>query len=316
MKVRNDYVKIKTNEKEYTFHNLILDEYLDLFAKGNIEINDNAGYKAMMYCLIKLDNELQFNEDSKISNHDFDFIIADTMNLRNKIINGDIVFNTNQVVTNYNYLGNNCFKYENGTTKSAELEDYINRKITTIAFCATINEEQNVFSILDVSKFNIIITSGMELNIKRRDSIENDMIFYSDNPQITFPVHLSPYGIPSVYGSETKDNNAKIYSIGLGYYPNKVEIEKNILLYETDVSKTGEVSIQGIEINKKGSPMYPSIRLYPNNKLYPSQRRYKYIILKYGLHEDGINLGAFYSQAMKITKNYGINSLKIKYERG
>ena len=212
MKVRNDFVKIKANGKEYTFHNLILDTYLDLFAKGNVEINDNAGYKAMYYCFIKLDNELQFNETSKISNHDFDFIMPDSMDLRDKITNGDVLFGENQVITNYNYLSNNCFKYEGDTTKGVQLEDYVGRKITAIAFCATM-EEQDVFSILDVSELNITIALDMDLNIKRRDTIENDMIFYSSNPQITFPVHLSPYGIPSVYESEIENDNATIYSI-------------------------------------------------------------------------------------------------------
>ena len=204
--------KIKANGKEYTFHNLILDTYLDLFAKGNVEINDNAGYKAMQYCFIKLDNELQFNETSKISNHDFDFFMPDAMNLRNKITNGDILFSKNQVITNYNYLSNNCFKYQNNTTENVDLDEFANRKITAIAFSESI-EEQDVFSILDVSELNITIALDMDLNIKRRDTIENDMIFYSSNPQITFPVHLSPYGIPSVYESEIENDNATIYSI-------------------------------------------------------------------------------------------------------
>lgn len=315
MKVRNDFVKIKANGKEYTFHNLILDTYLDLFAKGNVEINDVADYKAMNYCFIKLDNELQFNETSKISNHDFDFFMPDAMDLRNKITNGDVLFSENQVVTNYNYLSNNCLKFENNTTENVDLDEFANRKITAIAFCGSI-EEQDVFSILDVSELNITIALDMDLNIKRRDTIENDIMFYSNNPQITFPVHLSPYGIPSVYESKIEDDNATIYSIGLGYYPNKMEVEERLRSYTTDTSVTGEVTIKGIEINKKGRPRYPSVRLYPSNKLYPSQRRYKYIILKYAIYEDGVNMGAFYYQAIRIDKNYGTNNLKIKYERG
>ena len=212
MKVRNDFIKIKANKREYTFHNLILDTYLDLFAKGNVEINDVASYKAMNYCFIKLDNKIQFNEKSKISNHDFDFIMPDTMNFRNKITNGDVLFNKNQIITNYSYSSGNCLKYENNTVQGANINEYVNRKITAIAFCNS-TDEQDVFSILDVSEFNIVIMSSMKLNIKRKDTIENSMIFYSDNPQITFPVHLSPYGIPSVYDSYEKDDNATIYSI-------------------------------------------------------------------------------------------------------
>lgn len=212
MRVKNDFVKIKVNKKEYTFHNLILDTYLDLYARNNVEIIENASAKAMNYCLLKFDNKIQFNESSKISNHTFNIGLFNTSDLRTKLEVGDVITSENQIITNYDYTGDNCFKFNSSGTESADLQDYINRKITAIAFCSSL-EEQDVFSILDVSDCDITIMNNMKFEVKRRDIMENDMIFYSENVQVTYPVHLSPCGIPSVYGSGYSDNNATIYSI-------------------------------------------------------------------------------------------------------
>ena len=212
MKVRNDFVKIKVNKREYIFHNLILDTYLDLYARNNVEIIEDASAKAMNYCLLKFDNKIQFNQSSKISNRAFDIGLFSMSDLRTKLELGDVVTSKNQIITNYNYSGDNCFRFNSSGTESVNLQDYINRKITAIAFCSSL-EEHNVFSILDVSDCDITIVDNMKFEVKRRDIMENDMIFYSENVQVTYPVHLSPCGIPSVYGSGYSDNNATIYSI-------------------------------------------------------------------------------------------------------
>lgn len=103
---------------------------------------------------------------------------------------------------------------------------------------------------------------------------------------------------------------------GLGFNPHEMIEETWLELFDIDIKSPGEIIIKEISNERRSSPKYPSVHLYPNSKLYPQRKRYKYIILKYGIYEQGYNMGAFYYQAIEIRKNYGLNNLKIKYERG
>ena len=65
MKIKNDLISIKIGKKIYDFRNLILDEYLKVFATTQLDANANTtvyNRKNLTYLLLKFDLffEVQF----------------------------------------------------------------------------------------------------------------------------------------------------------------------------------------------------------------------------------------------------------------
>ena len=72
MKIKNEYIKIKIGNKEKSFHNLILDSYLELFAESLIELND----KRLECCLINYSHPVVI--DPIAIRMDYDMVFYET----------------------------------------------------------------------------------------------------------------------------------------------------------------------------------------------------------------------------------------------
>ena len=75
MKIKNENVKINIGNKKYEFHNQILNEYFKRFIIAQSDkyyVGRDSAKRLLDCCFIKFDTPIEFNNDSKIYNYDFD----------------------------------------------------------------------------------------------------------------------------------------------------------------------------------------------------------------------------------------------------
>lgn len=348
MKIKNEQVTLKVGSKKYEFQNLILDEYLKRFAKRQIdkeEIKLSSNNTELLYCLLKFDIPIEnLNSTSKLKNQDFDVCFVFGYSHSQQI-------SENRIFINYQYnYSSTIYDYKKETGDAVKIEDYYGKKITAIGFNVhwmpfkeDLSVSQNyVCAVLDTSNYNIYLQEKQEISITRKDIIETDAIFSSNNKsKIPGPVHLAPFGVPqlihqeNIYNTEGNSwysyNDAGygiLYSVGLSSYSDY--IDKEFIIGE-DVfieTKDTEITIKGIEnYLNVDSPIFSDENLYPSNNIYPIKTNYKYIILKYKVWQDvhsgdfdnvittTTDTGCFYFMAIPISK-FGKSDLIIKYERG
>lgn len=346
MKVKNDLIRLKIGDKNYNFNNLILDEYLKRFVKKQLDIQNLetlTNSKCLKYCLLKFDtpfNNLQ--ENSELHNQDFDICFV-----------GGCTYNQtvgeSQIIVEYSYDTKfNVWDYSQSIGVNNYISNYYGKKITAIGFNSWwINDEKAsdkvpVCAVLDVSNYNIYLQENQEVSITRRDVIETDAIFFSNNKnKISGPVHLMPYGIPQIIYQPNIYNNEGnswysfndsgygiLYSIGLSSYTDY--IDKEFVIGEdiqVEQNET-ELNIKGIEnYLDTDNPLFCSEDIYASTNLYAIKSKYKYVILKYKVWQEvhsgtidnvistPTDTGYYYYQAIPIDK-FGKMNLKIKYERG
>ena len=348
MKIKNEQIMLKIGGKKYEFKNLILDEYLKRFAKRQIDkeqIKLSSNNTELLYCLLKFDTPIEnLNSASKLRNQDFDVCIVGGCKYEQQISN-------TKVIVNYNYeYDGMMYDYKKSTAIDIKIKDYYGRKITAIGFNvfwgkyvegATF-EQDYVCSVLDTSNYDIYLQEKQEISITRKDIIETDAIFSSnDEVKIPGPAHLAPFGLPqliyqpNIYNNEGNSwysyNDAGygiLYSVGLSSYSDYIDKEF-IIGEDAFVENNGtEITIKGIEnYLNLDNPIFSDGSLYPSNSIYPIKTNYKYIILKYKVWQnvhsgdfDNVittttDTGCFYYMAIPINK-FGKNDLTIKYERG
>lgn len=329
MKIKNEEVSLKIGEKQYLFHNLILDSYIKKF----IDLQLLTDYKSLgglkysrklSYILLKLDTPIIFNEQSVLQNTDFDVAIL----FESKEISQS--FSSNRIVTEYSYNGNkelNVLDYSDNKTK--KLSEFNDRKITAIAFNTywrpDLPEILPVCSVIDTSNYNLYLFKNQKLTIRRKDIFETDGVFKSDLKSVTFPLHLSVDGIEEKVNEFVSDNHGNGYgilkSIGLSSREDyTIEKEFNIkeIGYQTmnNIIEFNEVD-NYLSIDK----LLPSNNLFPISYLYPLSSQYKYIIFKYAIVQSDIDGNirypverGHYYMIYPVSK-YGKSKVKIKYER-
>lgn len=346
MKIKNDLVSIKIGKKHYDFNNLILDEYLKVFAKSQLnksEVNTILNDKELEYLLIKFDEPIQnINGEMVLKNEDFDIVLIFSSSM------SEIVSNS-KIIAQYTYeIGNSTIirDYSEGDSgRHHPIEEYAGRKITALGFntyWTTSNFIDNpVKAILDTTNYNIYLQEKQDFTVTRKDIISTDALFYSNTNKVLGPLHAMPMpnkaviepnilyksdGMASVAGQDA--SYGIICSIGLSSYIDRIDKEF-IIGKDVEITQNGtELNIEGIEnywVNEK--LLYPTSNLYPGPSLYPIKANYKYVIIKYkiwqnilsGTYENQINTmtdtGYFYHQAIPIDK-FGKLNMKIKYERG
>lgn len=348
MKIKNEMVNLKNGQKQFSFNNLILDEYLKKFVIGQLDYNKINSYntsKELKYCLLKFDTPIKTLSNSSILyNQDFDICFVGGC-IYEQNING------NQIITDYSYDTKwVVWDYKKNTASDNYISNYYGRKITAIGFNVTwmsYNEELGkykfpVCAVLDTSNYNIYLQENQEISITRKDIITTDAIFYSnDKNKVPGPAHLIPFGIPQIINQPNLYNENKtswvtfnnncygiLHSIGISSYSDYIDKE---FIIGQDI----EVENNGTELNIKGIKNYLSTEhsffcgddIYSNTNLYPIKTNYKYIILKYKVWQmvargnynnyESIptDTGYFYYQAIP-TNKFGKSNLKIKYERG
>lgn len=328
MKIKNEQVRLKIGEKQYLFHNLILDAYIKKFIDFQL-LTDYSSLTALKYSrslshiLLKLDTPIDFNEKSVLQNTDFDIAVL----FQSKKITQN--FSSNRITTEYLYDNVeelNVLDYSDYITK--KISEFDNRKITAIAFNTYWRPDTDVLpvcSVIDTSNYNLYLLKNQELTLSRRDIIETDGIFKSDLKAVNFPLHLSPLGFEEKVNDLVSDNHGKAYgmlkSIGLSSNDD-LNIEKEFDIEEIGYSITNN-TIEFNEIDNYLSieKLLPSKNLFPISNLYPLESQYKYVVFKYAIVQSDVIETAnypiergYYYIAYPISK-YGKSKVKLKYER-
>lgn len=347
MKIKNDLISIKIGKKQYDFHNLILDEYLKIFASAQLnenEVNLWENNKELNYLLIKFDVPLEnVNGETVLKNENFDIVLlfscfSKTQDITEKKIISQYLYRATEdsIIRDYS---------EGDSGQHHPIQEYFGRKITALGFntywttSSFINNPVKAY--LDTSNYNIYIQENQEFTVTRRDIITTDSLFYSNNVnKVSGPLHLTPMPNKAViepnwlYNESgagiggTDESYGIIYSIGLSSYIDRIDKEF-IIGQDVEITQNGtELSIEGIENYLSNEKLlYPNFNLYPSSSLYPIKTNYKYIIIKYkvwqnilsGTYENPVytmtDTGYFYYQAVPINK-FGKLNLEIKYERG
>lgn len=352
MKIKNESVNLKIGNKQYDFKNLIMDAYLKRFVLAQTDEKRMKGLDRVTdleYCLLKFDTPLENISPSSIFyNQDFDACIVFYNSHTQQI-------NENQIVVEYSYQATGQimnYANENNTDNPSYISDFYGKKITAIGFNTWFiryNEELDIWkhpvcSILDTSNYNIYLQENQEVVITRRDIIETDAIFYSNNNQkVPGPAHLAPYGLPqiiyqpNIYEDETHSSwqsfndscHGILYSVGFSSYTDY--IDKEYIIGKGVLAKNNgtELIIKNIRnYLATDSSLFCDKNLYTGDGLYPIRANYKYIILKYkvwqyvhsgtfnNIIETPTDTGYYYHMAIPIDKFGNNNDLKIKYERG
>lgn len=308
MKVKNLEVGIKIGNKQRKFTNLILNNYLDLFANSLLDFKS----KKLTCCAVNITKVKNIiNENSTTMNYDtliecsFEEVLTE-----NTVLNK---YSYTEDLTMYGYNPISAYNGQAIKEIGFGVYDYDTNKFTMYAY-------------LDVSKYNIVIQEAQPVLISRIDKIASDMKFWSNSNSIKIPYHLTTDGLHAVAGMEYERILPKLYSLGFGVLPYKYTEEH--LIEDLNISKTGigEITVNNTFNNFAKNGLYPSTDLYPNENLYPKPSTATLLIYKFKMYREHytdpeqpptlVDTGLFYVQYKKL-ENFGIiNNLKIKYERG
>ena len=345
MKIKNDLVLIKIGKKRYEFKNLILNEYLNTFARAQLNKDDiyvTKNNKNLQYLLIKFDTPLEnIAEESILNNDDFDIALVLGKTVLQEI-------NENGITVQYTYKITGDFAvidYSTNETLYNDISKFYGKKITALGFNRSFitlpNAKVNVCAVLDTSNYNIYLQKKQEFTVTRKDIITTDTIFFSnDKSKIAGPIHLAPFPNKAlIKPNEVYDDTGNrwftgsdesfgiIYSIGLSSYVDRIDKEF-VIGEDVEITQNGaELEIKGLNNAISREFICPNENIYPSSNLYPIKSNYKYMIVKYkawqqilsGTYDNPIrtitDTGYFYYQAIPIRK-FGDLDLKIKYERG
>lgn len=310
MKVKNLEIGIKIGLKERKFTNLILNNYIELFANSLLEFKS----KQLQACAINITKQnINIDENSTTMQYD-------TVKL-----NRDF----QEVLTENTIINKYTFTDEDGVELFPSLNEFSGQTIKQIGFGIYDYETSTfkMYAYLDISKYNIVIQEGQPIVISRIDKIVSDMKFWSNSKDIVAPYHLTADAIHLIQGMEYIRVLPKLYSAGFGILPYK--FIKEVLAEDLTIEETafGELTISGLGNNFAKDDLFPSPNLYPRPDLYPREATANLLIYKfkmyYEIYEDPmepettlVDTGKYYVQYKELT-NFGvIDSIKIKYERG
>lgn len=338
MKIKNDYIKIKTNSKETTLHNYIYDNYLKNFTLSqyvlgleensyneNINLNNK---KTMKMLYIKFTTPLEDYTDASIS--DFDIYMTTFESI-------------NKTTTNNSVSVFYIYNLDNVNSLSDSLEDYYGEKITALGF----GDDEEIMACVDTSLYDIYLLEEEHMQIMRKDIISTD----GECVGYDYPVHLSPL---ENYSKTTFGENtgylARLYSIGFGTQKGTINSQEKIFSEKADGSldvkyiNDKEFSVNMIKQTEQSQ--YPSIIKYasstkyplalnvlreiypdiipktPSNSKYPLASNYKFIVIKYRLFYYDYSLGGverietnnFYTVNIPLTTD-GLFEFKFKMTR-
>lgn len=199
MRIRNDLVSIKIGKKQYDFNNLILNEYLNRFAKSQLD-KDNmrliANNKELSYCLLKFDMPLELNENTELDNEDFDVVLLQgASNIIQEV-------SENEISIKYTYKSDWIWGDYHSTTENLNnnktIKDFYGKKITAIGFNSYFGFTKNmtnkarICAVLDVSNYNIYLQENQDFTVTRKDIISSDTLFWSGDKRVKGPIHLAP----------------------------------------------------------------------------------------------------------------------------
>lgn len=295
MKIKNDSVRIQIGNKKYDFHNLILNEYIKRLINKQLskEVATNSNLTKstkLTYLLLKLDTPINnINQDSVLTNYDFDITIVHRASIKQDISEKQVViqYDYSILVNDYVIDLKTAQLGKDSSETIKQLADFYDRKITAIGFTTHWYpyKEVPVCAVLDTSNYSIFLERNQDLTISRKDIITTDAEFSTNNKEkVKGPAHLSPLGLPQIIYQPSivqtlKDDEGNDYikkhefydyakgvltSVGLSQNPNYIEKEYKIGEDIQAVNNETEIEIKGI-INdeKEEGNVYPSYELFP-----------------------------------------------------
>lgn len=326
MELINESVTIKMGSKVMDFKNLILDNYLESFARAQLlteNFNLIGNQLSVPSVALKFDTPLDIHEDSEFYGDEFDAFTLSAMD--NQISQ---VISEKQMTIQYKYpLEQQILIRDPDGFHYDTIAAFEGHKLTAIAFfpiwmCITAagNFRIPARAILDVSSYNIYIAENTPLSITRKDTVNSDADFYSPFNSIKGPIHL----IPDKNGLTNYTQNRQfgiLTSIGITDNPRKFD---NELVIGEDITATqngNKITFAPISNDFNPGRIFPNPRLFPNSRLYPSKEAYKYIFLKYKVLESPngtyIDSGKYYYTIKQVDfiKSDWID-FEISYDRG
>lgn len=288
MKIKNEYIKIKTGKKEFTKHNFFMDEYLKMYSQSQLLENYRLNYsKFFNRVYIKLDSPLQdINPSSILKSEDFELYIDNPSYVQTGT--------DNQVSILYTFDNDTSFYYngELHTNKSV----LVGHKITAISF--------NLLTFIDTNDYNLYFEDET-FEITRKDTFTSDAICTG----YEFPYHLAPKLKTTVYEAGGANYETfvfpRLYSVGVGIIKGKMaqefvvdeDINVNIIndtTFNFVLNKGSNATMfpsAGEFPSLTNHPLtlviktsnYPSANIYCGNDIYPLRGDYKYIMMKYRL---------------------------------
>ena len=337
MQVKNEYVKIKSGEKEYTLKNYIYDSYLKLFSEQQINTYEMIAtiedvYTSFSSCYIKVDTPLEEYKNAKME--EFDIRIP----LKNYEISG----NEKGTSTIYNFTSFLPNAFEN-----IDLTPYNGKKITAIGFGSAKSYSSitldTIYACIDTSYYSIYVDSSKGIDITRKDIISSNAVCEG----IDYPLHLAPV----LERTSEPDDTYKgavgrirpiLYSVGFGIKRGEMK-EEFVIGEDAEIQTIDDMSYGVIMKNPVTVALYPSNNLYPeavlcprqpehkeviypqekniypSDSLYPLESGYNFIIFKYRLYYNVLNdiiyLDEYYTMSYAHSPK-GIFTIKNSIERG
>lgn len=327
MKVKNEYVKIKTENNEIVLHNYIYDSYLELFSKGQYLIDrDIYSNKFLGNCYLRLEEPLEDYKNAKI----------DDFQVKIEYDQYNITGNENKVDITYIYK-----LVEEAQSRQIEPRKE-NQKVTAIGFGSNFGDE--IYACIDTSNYTLYYNDYENFIITRKDTFSSEAL--CDGYE--YPVHL----IPSTEYEKTRIQDYKrplavLYSVGYGTQRGKIQ-NRRFIHNDFDVEQISntEYCINfKIEENKNIYPqinryagnnkyprkfyarkeILPNIDIYPSNKKFPLASNIKYLIYEFQLYYIDFSKGGFdgeiiktdnfYTMSYPLKKTTGLFKLKNKIER-
>lgn len=337
MKISNEFVKIKTKGREFTLKNLILDNYLSIFAKCEFDKLTcqyyGTGNRHMNRCYLKLDTPLEkeIKSDMTIFEQDFDMYLEEPTISQTG--------NSNNVSILYGF--DNEFGYYSITKEKWEYDfrEIGEHKITAIAF----GNGGDIYTILDTSNYELIIPNDSFLSISRKDNFSTDAILMG----IDFPLHLAPIGnrnkglfgskalyyyeygiLKSVGLSGTAGIMQEEYIVGedVNVIQNTDSSFKFALIKSTERTKYPQITTQPSSTKypvrfNTFAEKHPLTTVYPNSGKHPMQSDYKYVVMKFQTYYIHPTLGEFVWTGKEYTMSIytevkGLFEVVTKIERG
>ena len=119
MRIKNDYVSIKSGKKTFQLNNLILNNYLHTFINNIVPSEDTPSKQFFHKCFIKLNDALTFDTTSQIVMQEFDFwlenpIIAETPSTNSSTINYFFKSDNGKVYSTETFAKTDETVYRNG----------------------------------------------------------------------------------------------------------------------------------------------------------------------------------------------------------
>lgn len=305
MKIKNQEVAIKIGKKERKFTNMILNNYIDLFADSFVNFKN----KELPICLISF-TEPNYGINESSTEMDYDIVLEADLSKQTEILGEKSVIN----------------KYYYSNILEGNLQDYLGETIKGIGFGQYSGTgEYTIYAYLDVMRYNITVQENQPILVSRIDKVESDMEFYSPSSLVKAPIHLTKKGMLNLFGMDYTAIIPKLYSIGFGVLPYRLDKEylaENLIIQKNGIGVL-EIKDQ-LEVDYlKG--LYFSDNLYMSDSLKLQKPSYPFLIYKFKLFEETypnpeeppvyVDTGKWYTQYKKLDK-HGRIDLKIKYERG